>query len=693
MQVMKNVGLVAMLLAVMMNGVAAIRWTGYAGNSFWNEPLNWEHSVLPGTTDEVILDNSYVTGSYEVMLPDFAVTVGRIRIGAAGGAEIRLVIPVTNMIAGATGMPDARALVLTENGYALELEQGGVFINASGAGSGYSCRFTDSILVHDGGKYIHRTRTGHAELVERLSRRPGTEKGVFRFENTDAASVISLSGRVFGRLELSAQYAPGQQVSYTAAGTSDALIRSDLIVEEGVRLAFNFSDKINVLGQLVARGSTLNLASAARSLTLAVGGGLHCENSLIEAVNEHAATGVLLLNGDKPQPVFIDQQLGTAIRLVLDNAAGFSAAGDISVQHEIHLKNGALRMDEGSRLLLGPSAAIVSDSLNPNSYVDGIVAKTNWNGHPLRFPVGKSRQRWLLLTGSHAGVADVEVAYHPLSAASLAAQLAGSIDHVSEKEYWTMRLSQPVPLQASLSFEHGVSGTLTDLASLRVAHLSGNTWADGGNLEITGTLLYGAVTGAFTMSGTASALALAGSLPGENILPIHLLQQEMISRGGRWYCRFRVLDIGPRDLAFLEWSLDGNRYEIMHTIPLQANQSLYEQELLPLRTKGFCRIVLTDAEGSRITGKPMRYGDATGYAGVDISRLGDQALVVASNVEGPCMVQVFDGCGRLLWTRRVILQKGANHIPADQRRHPPGVYVVTISDQFKWQVSRQLFLR
>ncbi|MFT4024192.1 MAG: hypothetical protein QM664_10465 [Flavihumibacter sp.] len=451
---MKSWGLALLLLVSMVQGVKAIRWTGGAGSSRWDDPANWEDARLPGPADEVILDNRYVSGSYQVLLPDVAVSVGHIRMVATAGAEILLLLPPTNLLAGAAGDPAAIALQLTGSGYVLDIENGCSFINASGAASGYALWLNDSISVRNGGRYIHRSRTGHAAIVDKLSRMPGTAQGVFRFENTDAASVISLSGRVFGRLELSAAYAPDRQVAYTAAGTSNALIRSDLVLEEGVRFAFNFSDTIRILGNLEGRQAVLNLASAARSLTLAIRKDIYWENGSIGAVNTNAATGLLLLAGDRQQQVSVNIPIGAGTTLALDNIQGCRSTGDLAVTHMLELKNGPLLLNEGSRLLLGPSAVVLCDSLNQHSYVEGIIRKAAWSGAALRFPVGKNnRQRWIQLAG---GAGDIEVAYY--AAPSPGHPLAPGLDQVSALEYWSVLLPQPSPVQVSLSFAKQPAG-------------------------------------------------------------------------------------------------------------------------------------------------------------------------------------------------------------------------------------------
>ncbi len=60
------------------------------------------------------------------------------------------------------------------------INAGAIFRNASGIASGESLSIADSLMIHDGGRYIHQTRASHANSILRiLSSAPGTEQGVF----------------------------------------------------------------------------------------------------------------------------------------------------------------------------------------------------------------------------------------------------------------------------------------------------------------------------------------------------------------------------------------------------------------------------------------------------------------------------------------------------------------------------------
>ena len=132
-------------------------WTGAGGNALWSNPLNWSSAHLPDATDDVLLDNADLPGSYQVILPDQAVTVRTITITPAAGNNIELILPATNK--------ETDALTVTGPGYGILLNAGAVFRNASGIASGEALRISDSIRINDGGEYIHNTRASHASSI------------------------------------------------------------------------------------------------------------------------------------------------------------------------------------------------------------------------------------------------------------------------------------------------------------------------------------------------------------------------------------------------------------------------------------------------------------------------------------------------------------------------------------------------
>ena len=145
------------------------KWDGGGGTNAWSNPANWTGNILPSASDDVVLDNSVINTSYNVLLPSTAVTVKSITITAGINKNIELTLPNTNTL--------APALTVSGTGYGMTLNAGAVFRNSSGSSSGTSVNVLDSIKIVNTGRYIHNTAGAHTLNVHKLSVAPGTETG------------------------------------------------------------------------------------------------------------------------------------------------------------------------------------------------------------------------------------------------------------------------------------------------------------------------------------------------------------------------------------------------------------------------------------------------------------------------------------------------------------------------------------
>src|SRR5215204_1358318 len=191
-----------------------IKWDGGGGDGQWNAPASWIGDITPGATDDVLLDHSIISRSYVVIFPSgiTTVTVRTLVISPSVPETIEVRLPVTN-----TAVP---AFTATGSVYGLEIHDGGIFRNSSGASAGTPVDISDSIKIHNGGWFIHNTSRAHAGNVMVLSKAPGTEQGSFEFDVPGGAGyTVSIAGRVYGNLILSAVAAGGTK-SYTSTGTT-----------------------------------------------------------------------------------------------------------------------------------------------------------------------------------------------------------------------------------------------------------------------------------------------------------------------------------------------------------------------------------------------------------------------------------------------------------------------------------------
>ena len=130
---------------------AQIRWDGQGGDGLWSTAANWVGDQVPVSTDDVLLDNSVLAGSYSVTLPsgNIAVSVNSLVMAPAGTAIITLINPATNT--------SPTAFTATGPGDAVVLNSRAVFRNSSGASSGTPVGVTTSnfFRINNGGSFDH----------------------------------------------------------------------------------------------------------------------------------------------------------------------------------------------------------------------------------------------------------------------------------------------------------------------------------------------------------------------------------------------------------------------------------------------------------------------------------------------------------------------------------------------------------
>jgi len=496
---------------------AQVRWDGEGGDGQWFTAANWTGNVLPASTDDVILDNTFMAGSYTVILPsgNLPVAVRSLAIIPATGQTIEVVLPATN-----TASP---AFIANKSGYALMIHSGGIFRNASGVSSGETFQVSDSMIIYNGGKYVHQNRGRHADHITGvLAKRPGTESGIFEFDVPASLYGLSLSDRTYGHLTLSSQ-AYGNAVTYSVIGTNPIAINSDLAINNQVRLTCNASDTLFIKGNLIHAGDLINLSSSTRKLTVALEG--NWTQFATATITETGSAGAeILLAGQAAQVIDCQGTIGGDVAVKLNNTAGVTLQDTLTLPYRLTLSRGLFTTSATGLLVLSPACSLKVDSLSSNSFINGPVRKEGLSGTAqFLFPVGKGNmQRWLSLTQA---TGSYTVEFFRANPRLLSNVYESSLHHISSIEYWSIEADvTPAPqARVKLSFNDPNSGGVTDLAALRVAQLTGGTWTDRGNTIMGGTAgSNGFVnSGALTMWDVAARyFSLASST--ENLNPLYV---------------------------------------------------------------------------------------------------------------------------------------------------------------------------
>lgn len=471
-------------LSFRFNILAQIRWNGGSGDGQWLTPANWEGNAVPTAGDDVLLDNSFVAGSYQVSLPsgDVPIIVRSLTITPTSGYNITVTLPTGN-----TALP---GFSCQRSPYGLVLNNGAIFINASGApavANTVTVAIADSLCINNGGRYIHRTGRAHAPILDILSLAPGTEYGVFEFDvPAGSAYAVSLADRIYGSFALSAATATGNKKTYNTTGNKPAMIRGDLILQEGVTYNHGFSGPLAVHGHFHQSGGSFNFSSNATNPLLTIGRDLRQSGGIVQVTNTNYP--VIELKGTVPQFLATAQPLGNNITLKINNPAGIVLQSPLTLSYRLELINGTVTSSATNLLTLEADCSIQADTLVAGSFINGPVRKQGLNAaHEFLFPVGKGdAQRWMSLsqaTGSYT------VEFFRGNPRLMSSSYQSTLHHVSGIEYWSIQAgaSPAAQAQVKLSFNDPNSGGVTDLSALRVAQLSGGSWVDAGHTGSGGT--------------------------------------------------------------------------------------------------------------------------------------------------------------------------------------------------------------
>jgi hypothetical protein len=471
--------LLVMCIIDQLNGIAQLRWNGLGGDGQWANPNNWAGNKVPATSDDVLLDNTFLPGSYTVHLPpgDATVTIRSLTIGPAGSHTIEVILPAAN-----TATP---GFVANSPGTALTIQRNGIFRNASGASSGDPLQLAGALWIGNAGRYIHNTPRSHVQLVTNLSKAPGTETGIFEFDIKGPGVLISFAGKTFGTLILSAIAAGGAR-TYNARGASPVRIRGDLVIQDGVNFNLDLDDTIVVQGNYEQRGGLFNLGSGPNNTVLQIAG--HLTQTKGTITERDLGLPVIELNGTNSQHLTVANGIQNSIALTINNPAGIVLQTPLVLPHHLQLSQGAVTTSPASLLTLQATCTVATDTLIGNSFINGPLKKEGLTATgQFLFPVGKGNQlRWLSLTNV---TGNYQVEFFRANPRLMSNTNDVSIHHISTIEHWIIQ-ADPAPTaqaQVKLSFNDPNSGGVTDLSALLVAQLAGGIWVNRGNTRYSGT--------------------------------------------------------------------------------------------------------------------------------------------------------------------------------------------------------------
>ncbi|MBC8034403.1 MAG: hypothetical protein H7Y03_09665 [Chitinophagaceae bacterium] len=664
------------------------RWSGLAGDGSWRNPLNWFSGNAPllAPLEDILLDNSLLAESYTARISGGdSVIIHSLIIAPAPGKSITVIIDTSSKV--------SVALTVTSSDSGIIIRNGGGVINASRATDGVIIDLTDSLRVQNGGFYSHRTRRAHVSLVNKLSRREGTERGVFEFNIPSASNTLSLSNQVYGSLRLqSTEYASNS--TYSGGAINPLEIRGDLEIDTGVTLSLNSSDTVSIRGNYLQYGGTFNIANSNRASCIMLYG------DLIQSAGTITKTGAaipsMIMNANRMQLLRLAGGITGEIDIKINNAFGVSLLSPVVIPYHLELVTGRVFTSLSNLLVLAAGGSILADSTDDGAYIDGPLRKEGLSGtdHFL-FPVGKSSiHRWLALKNV---TGNFTVEYMRADPRSVSNTLELGLDHISTLEYWLVAADiAPFPSgQVELSFDENSSGGVTDIVALRVAaYLNGSSWIEAGNTAATGSAgSSGSVRSiSLALTGTDLRFTLGSNTPVQNPLPLKLLffgaqgKQESVS------LEWEISEAMVSGHFEVQRSQDGYVFSKVANVNAIGISKYEFDDIRPERPFKFYRLKIIEGSGSvfysaviRIDVKP----DPFEFQSVNVRNGNIINCFIRSEERKRLRLELLDMSGRRIMVVNKQSLPGDTMVSFDSMVLPRGIYLVSISDEDNFTRIRQ----
>jgi hypothetical protein len=668
-------------------------WDGGGSDGLWNTPANWTGDIVPGATDNVVLDNSAVSGSYTVMLPAGAVTVTIISLAItpASNAIITLILPGNN-----TANP---GLTVTGTDDALVLNAGAIVKNSSGASAGTGISISNIFRINNGGKYIHNTARGNAAIVSQLSTVSGTALGQFEFDVPVSSYTPSLSNRVFGSLTFSG-VANGAPVTYLGNGTNPVNVRGDLKINTNTTLSLSMSGDFIIAGNYDQELlSTFNIQSSNHNNFVKIAGNIASQGTITES---NTGLPVLELMGSTNQLVNIHAggAILNSIQFSINNPAGCTLVNSLSLPFKLALSMGKITTGLSQLLTLADNATYSGGSAT--SFVNGPLKKIG--DEDFIYPVGAGNiyTPVELKAGAGQTAADAFIIEYRRSNPQSSfgtnyENLAppNNIDHISNVEYWTIdRITGSSSKYITLPVN--CESFAKNLSTLFVARYEPSPipiWRNAGISSSTSIpasctpFVKGTITSnevfAFVLS---NPFTIATSEPfNGNPLPIDLISFAVCRTTNSILLKWELTTPGSADLEFeVQRSNDTSSFSTFSRISGSAFKRLYEaidpgplvKRIIYYRLKivdkgrllKYSRIIALAADQPETLTTSINPNPVTGNA----------VLTISSSRNGNLGVVIYDMFGRIARQWSDLNLQGDRKITINISDLPGGVYQVLV---------------
>ncbi|MBN8675095.1 MAG: hypothetical protein J0L56_13240 [Chitinophagales bacterium] len=576
---MKGYYLLPALLSVCIYSEAAIiTWDGEGGDGQWNTASNWSGNIVPAAGDDVILDNSVVTGSYVVNLPAGAVTVtiNSLIITATGINTIRLILPVSNTI--------VPGLDITGTGDALVLNNGAILQNSSGAASGLPISVSNLsgiFRINNGGLYIHNTFRQHAPLFDKLSAAPGTEDGTIEFDvpttTSYAISLTGTTGRTFGNLILSATASGGAR-TYTSTGSNPCIINGNFIINSGVTFSAGLSADFIIKGNFNQQpASVYNIQNSTANNFVKFQGNINSQGQITKT---GVGLPVLELNGTANQNINISGTITNSVELKINNPAGTTLHSALTLPYRLNLTNGKITTSLTNMLTLADNA--VTTGASSLSFVEGPLRKVGDDNFTFPVGVGSMYAPVAITNISGENTSDVFTAeYKRANPQTVRGPVVEpGMDHVSYVEYWTLTRDAGTAVKR-VALAVTPTSFCKSLATTYVSRWNGALWTSEGSTNGGVTLFPPYETGTITSTDDISSFGDFTLITDQpfaiNPLPVTLVSFDVVKQNNTALLQWELAECCSKNTKFeLQRSHDGSNFVTCKIIPGNETSRFYQ---------------------------------------------------------------------------------------------------------------------
>jgi hypothetical protein len=372
--------------------------------------------------------------------------------------------------------------------------------------------------------------------------------------------------------------------------------------------------------------------------------------------------------------------------LTVNNSSGaVTLAQPMTVDRNFVLTDGLLTTT--STNLLTINTAGTSTAATATSFVDGPMAKVGTAA--FTFPVGKSGQGYRNI-GITAPALSSTFQAEFFKADPPAGTLGSGLTHKSTCEYWELgRTAGTGSAQVTLSWESNSScngaSYVTDLSTLRVAHLVGGTWVDEGNQATSGNTSSGSITS--NLISTFSPFTLASSAGSQNPLPVMFANVRAYEKNSG--IQIEWSNLTERDIVnyTVERSADGRNYTTLsQQLPkrnLNDKADYTEFDAAPANGANFYRVKVLEIGGKIIYSKVLRVEKGNvkqSFSMYPNPVAGNDVTVSLAGVkQGQYKVRVVNGAGQDVFQKVLAVQGSGITQTLELPAVKPGVYTMVIN--------------